>query len=785
MRFSENWLRTFVNPSLSSEALGHALTMAGLELEELEPAAPPFEKVVVAEVLSLVKHPDADRLNVCQVNAGGETLQIVCGASNVAAGLKVPCALVGAALPGGLAIKQAKLRGVESFGMLCSAKELGLAEEAQGLMVLPADAPVGQSIRQYLDLDDQLFTLKLTPNRSDCLSVLGIAREVSAITGTPLNVPQVGEIQAVCDKTLPVALEAPAACPRYAGRVIAGVNAKARTPDWMAQRLERSGLRAISPLVDVTNYVLLEMGQPLHAFDLAKIQGGITVRFAKEGERLALLNEQTVKLEADMLVIADQAGPLALAGIMGGAASAVGDATTDIFLESAFFAPGVIAGRSRRLGFGSDSSYRFERGVDFAATLKALDRATQLIVEICGGQPGPVAEAMAELPQREPVRLRVERVKRVLGIALDGKTIGDMLGRLGLAYGEQDGVFEITPPSYRFDLAIEEDFIEEVARLYGYDNVPAHPPKAATTMLPATESARSLSAVKRLLVDREYQEIVSYAFVDESWERDFAANADPVRLLNPIAAHMSVMRSTLVGGLVDILRANLNRKQARVRIFESGRCFAKAGGGFAQPNRIGGLCYGAAMPEQWGETARPVDFYDAKADVEALLWPAVARFEAAEHPAFHPGQSARVSLDGKAIGWVGVLHPRWRQAYDLPAAPAMFELDVEPLLQREKPVYQEVSKFPPVRRDLALVVREETAVQSLLDALQESLPETVVNLTLFDVYRGKGVDSDKKSLAFSVLLQDTRKTLTDEEVDAAMAHLVQVLTTRFDAKLRT
>jgi phenylalanyl-tRNA synthetase beta chain len=553
----------------------------------------------------------------------------------------------------------------------------------------------------------------------------------------------------------------------------------------MVQRLERSGLRSIGPLVDVTNYVLLELGQPLHAFDLAKIQGGIVARFAKAGEVLALLNEQIVKLEADMLVIADQAKPLALAGIMGGADSAVGDDTTDIFLESAFFSPGVIAGRSRRLGFGSDSSYRFERGVDFGATPRALDRATQLIVEICGGQPGPVTEAVAELPPRPPVKLRVKRVKRVLGIALDSKTIGDMLGRLGLAYSEGDGVFEVVPPSYRFDLAIEEDLIEEVARLYGYDNVPAHPPKAAMTMLPATESARGLVALKRLLVDREYQEIVSYAFVNEAWERDFAANAEPVRLLNPIAAHMSVMRSTLVGGLVDTLRANLNRKQSRVRVFESGRCFAKSGEGFVQPNRIGGLCYGAAVPEQWGEAARPVDFYDVKADVEALLWPAVARFEAAEHPAFHPGQSARIFLGGEAIGWVGVLHPKWRQAYDLPAAPALFELDLEPLLQREKPVYREVSKFPPVRRDLALLVKEETPVQDLLDALFQSLPETVVNLTLFDVYRGKGVDSDKKSLAFSVLLQDTRKTLTDEEVDAAIACLVQVLTTRFDAKLRT
>lgn len=785
MKFSENWLRTFVNPPLSSDELGHALTMAGLELEELESAAPAFDKVVVGEVVSLAKHPDADRLNVCQVNTGSEILQIVCGASNVAAGLKVPCALVGANLPGGLAIKQAKLRGVESSGMLCSAKELGLAEEAQGLLILPADAPVGQSIRDYLDLDDKLFTIKLTPNRADCLSVQGVAREVAAITGAPLMPLSLSEVKAACDKTLAVKLEAPEACPRYAGRVVAGVNAKVKTPDWMVKRLERSGLRSISALVDVTNYVLLEMGQPLHAFDLAKIKGGIQARFAASGEEIKLLNEQTVKLEADMLVIADDAKALALAGIMGGAESAVSDDTKDIFLESAFFAPSVIAGRSRRLGFGSDSSYRFERGVDFAATMTALDRATQLIVEICGGQPGPVCEEIAQLPARESVKLRMERVQRVLGVALDTAAIGGLLGRLCLQFAESGGVFEITPPSYRFDLAIEEDFIEEVARLYGYDNIPCAPPKGAMAMLPATESGRRVIDVKRLLASREYQEIVSYAFVNENWERDFVANANPVRLLNPIAAHMSVMRSTLIGGLVDTLRSNLNRKQPRVRIFETGRCFSKSSQGFDQPNRVGGLCYGDAEPEQWGERARQVDFYDVKADVEALCQPFALRFEAAEHPALHPGQSARVLLDGQSIGWIGALHPRWRQAYDLSSAPVLFELDLEPLLVREKASYREVSKFPPVRRDLAIVVDEKVSVQALLDAMNQSRPEAVADLTLFDVYRGKGVDSDKKSLAFRVLLQDTRKTLTDEEVDAAVAHLVQILTTQFDAKLRT
>ncbi|MHB9119084.1 MAG: phenylalanine--tRNA ligase subunit beta [Burkholderiales bacterium] len=784
MKFSENWLRSFVNPPLTSEQLAHALTMAGLEVEALESVAPPFANILVAEVLELAKHPEADRLNVCRVNAGGEALQIVCGAGNVAPGIKVPCAVVGAVLPGGMEIKRAKLRGVESHGMLCSAKELGLAESSDGLLVLAADAPVGASIRDYLGLDDKLFTLKLTPNRSDCLSLYGVAREVAAVTDCALTSLEIRPAAVASARKLALRVERPDACPRYAGRVITGIDPQAGTPPWMVRRLERSGLRSLGPVVDVSNYVLLELGQPMHAFDLAKIDGGITVRFAHPGERLRLLNEQTVDLQADMLVIADDAKALALAGIMGGADSAVSAATVDIFLESAFFSPAAIAGKSRQLGFGSDSSYRFERGVDFGNTVTALERATQLIQEICGGAAGEIVESVGPLPLRAPVAVRAERVRRVLGIDLDDATVGALLGRLRLECRADGGVFQITPPSYRFDLAIEEDFIEEVARLHGYEHIPEPSPRAALTLLPVPEDARALPALKQLLAACDYQEIISYAFVDEAWERDFAANAEPVRLLNPIAAQLSVMRSSLIGGLVDCLRTNLNRKQSRVRVFEAGGCFIRDGETIRQPVRLAGLCYGNALPEQWGEPSRGVDFFDVKADVEALFQPLSVRFEAAGHPAFHPGQSARISLHGEFAGWMGTLHPRWRQEYGLPGNAVVFELELPALLARKKPAYAEISKFPAMRRDLAVVVAEDVGVQAMLDALREGAPEMLTELSLFDVYRGKGIDSDHKSLAFQVLLQDTRKTLTDEEVDTVMARLLDLLVDRFDAKLR-
>jgi phenylalanyl-tRNA synthetase beta chain len=748
--------------------------MAGLEVEALEAVAPQFNNVVVGEVLEVVKHPNADRLNVCQVNVGEATpLTIVCGAANVAVGVKVPCARIGAKLPGDFVIKQAKVRSVESFGMLCSAKELGLAEESDGLWLLPADAPVGSSIRDFLELDDSLFTLKLTPNRSDCLSIAGVAREVAAIAGGTLHAVQGHAVAATVTDTLQINVEAKAACPLYCGRIVKDVNAAAATPVWMARRLERSGLRQINAVVDITNYVMLEQGQPLHAFDLAKLSGGITVRHARAAEKLTLLNNQAVELQSDMLVIADDAHALALAGIMGGADSGVATTTTDVFIESAFFTPDAIAGKGRRLALSTDSSYRFERGIDFAATRMALERATQLLLEICGGQAGAISEVRGAMPERPGILLRVSRVERVLGIALDAGQISALLQRLQFVFAQQGADFSVTPPSYRFDLTLEEDLIEELARLVGYDNIPALAPVAALNMLPQSELQRPLSRLRQLMVARDYQETVSYAFVDAKSELDLCANTAPVTLQNPIASHLAVMRSSLLSGLIAALRINLSRKQSRVRLFETGACFA--GASYAQNERFAGLCYGTQFAEQWGIAARNVDFFDVKADVEALFVPATLSFVAAAHPALHPGRSAQIKLNDQAVGWIGELHPQWVQQYDFPLAPVWFEVDMAALLQAKVPNAGELSKFPPVRRDLAVVVDENVTVQHLLAAMQVDQTPFVVEIALFDVYRGKGVENGKKSLAFRVLLQDTQKTLTDIEVEQSMLRLVAVL----------
>lgn len=783
MQFSESWLRTLVNPSLSSDELSHLLTMAGLEVEEMLPVAPAFDKVVVARVLSKEKHPDADRLNVLSVDVGqGEPLTIVCGAGNVSVDMKAPCALVGAKLPG-IEIKQAKVRGVASFGMMCSEKELGLAEESAGLMVLGNDAIVGQSIRQHLDLDDQLITLKLTPNRSDCLSLNGIAREVAALTGTVMQpVPQ-ASFKPTGKATHKVKVTAAAACPRYTGRVISGVNAKAATPAWMVQRLQRCGLRSISALVDVTNYVLLELGQPLHAFDLDKLNGDIDVRFARANEKIKLLNEQTVALQEDMLVIADGKGPVALAGIMGGADSAVDDATTDIFLESAFFSPSAIVGKSRVLGFGSDSSYRFERGVDFAATQIALDRATQLILDICGGQAGIVTEVQGGLPARPAVRLRTSRVHRVLGVALETGEIARIFTRLGMLFDQDGEEFRVTPPSYRFDISIEEDLIEEVARVHGYERILPLPIMARANILPLVETERTLAKLRQAMALRDYQETINYSFVETEWEHDLCGNDSPVALKNPIASQMSVMRSGLLGGLLGVLRTNLARRQPRVRVFEIGGCFRAEAGHYVQDERLAGLSYGGAVPEQWGVASRHVDFYDVKGDVEALFAPNALTFQAASHPASHPGRSARILLDGRAIGWLGELHPQWQQKYELQQSAVWFEVELAAVTQSRLPRLRDISRYPPVRRDLAVLVDEVVTVQSLIDEMSTAKAPGVVEIALFDVYRGKGVEQGKKSLAFRVLLQDTQKTLTDDQIEENMTCLVAAMQ-RLGAQLR-
>ncbi len=784
MKFSEHWLRSLCNPPLATQALADTLTFGGIEVELVEPVAPAFDNVVVAEVLSVTRHPDADRLNVCEVDAGGNRLTIVCGAPNVSVGMKAPLARAGAVLPGGLSIKRAKVRGVESHGMLCSAKELGLSEDATGLLALAEDAANGTDVRQILDLDDVLFTTKPTPNRGDCLSIVGVAREVAALTGTAYKPPHRAAVRAEHSGAVPVKLEAPDACPRYCGRMVVGVRADATTPEWMAQRLLRSGLRTISAIVDITNYVMLEQGQPLHAFDARKLSGGITVRSAEAGESIELLNGETVKLDPRHLVIADDRQAVALAGIMGGAATAVDGETADIFLESAFFQPDVIAGKSRELGFGSDSSYRFERGVDYAATRDALDRATELVLEICGGKAGPVTEALATLPRRTPVPLRLPRVRRLLGVDIEPAVAEDILNRLGCQAVRGADHWLVTPPSFRFDIAIEEDLVEELVRVYGYDRVPATTPVTAAAMLPLAEESRSYGAIRHLMAGRDYQEVVTYSFVDRAWETDFCANDAPIALANPIASHMNVMRSSVIGGLVDCVAFNARHKQPRVRVFEVGRCFSGADAERKQPWRLGGAAYGTAVEEQWGSAGRRVDFYDVKADVESLLVPRAVRFEAAQHPALHPGKSARVVCDGAHAGWIGELHPRWQQKYDLASAPVVFELDLDVVRRTPLPAHAAISRFPPVRRDMAAIFDETVRYDAILEALHAHKPPIVADIEVFDVYRGADLGKGKKSLAFRVLLQDTRKTLTDAEVESAVAQLRELLQQQFNAKLR-
>lgn len=809
MQFPESWLRTFVDPQLTTEELSHALTMAGLEVESLRPAAPPTSKIVVGRVLEVVKHPDADKLNVCQVDAGtGSVLNIVCGAPNVAPGIKVPVALVGAQLPpaeeGGapFMIKLSKLRGVQSEGMLCSARELKLSEDHSGLMILPEDTPLGQDIREALNLDDTVFEIKLTPNKADCLSVFGVARETAAITGAPLTPLAIEPVAVKLSERLPVKLAAPDLCGRFSGRVIRGVNARAKTPQWMVQRLERSGQRSISALVDISNYVMLELGRPSHVFDLDKIHGGIEVRWGRRGESMKLLNGNTVELDETVGVIADDHQVESLAGIMGGDSTAVTLDTTNVYLEAAFWWPDSIRGRARKYNFSTDAAHRFERGVDYETTALHIERITRLILDICGGEAGPVDDHVANLPQRPPVTMRVARAQRVIGVAIDADEMARIFTRLGLRYEFDGETFAVTPPSYRFDIEIEEDLIEEVARIYGFEKIPARPPVAANVMRPTHETRRSIHTLRHALAARDYAETINFSFVDESWERDFAGNEAPIRVVNPIASQLSVMRTTLFGSLIDVLRHNLNRRAERVRVFEAGRVFLRDSTvgasemtveGYAQPKRIGALAYGPAVEEQWGSPARMVDFFDVKGDVEALFAPRVARFVKAPHPALHPGRSARIELEGQAVGWIGELHPRWMQQYDLPHAPILFEVDADALVARTLPTPTDVSKYPPVRRDIAVVVDQSVEVQALLDEMQKALDEDackfVQRVALFDEFRAKsstsgGMAAHEKSLAFRVTLQDTGGTLQDETVDSAVKALVDRLARVYGARLR-
>ncbi len=788
MQFSENWLRTFVDTKLNSAELNHALTMAGLEVEDEQPAGAVFSHVVIGEIVATEKHPDADRLQLCKVNIRAETLQIVCGASNARVGIKVPCALVGAQLPSmngmpGISIKQAKVRGVDSFGMLCSSKELGLATDASGLLELPFDAPVGQDIREYLNLNDNLLTLKLTPNRADCLSILGIARDVAAITGASLITPTIKPADITAQRTMAVLVNSPDACSAYFGRVLEGVNAQAKTPDWMVRNLERSGVRSISVIVDITNYVLLELGQPMHAFDLAKLGDHISVRFAKEVEELKLLNGSEVKLKDDDLVIADNNGAIALAGIMGGEPTSVTETTTDIFLESAFFTPDAIAGKARRLGLSTDSSFRFERGVDFGNTLNALERATALVLEICGGQAGTITQAITSLPTRNMVNLRHKRLLSVLGIAISLPEVGQLLAQLGFEFTENESVFAVKAPTYRFDIAREEDLIEEIARLHGYDKIPAIAPQATLNMLAAPEASLNKTWVADVLQVNGYQEVVTYSFVDEAWERDLMGNASPIKLKNPIASNLSVMRSGLWGGLLDALTYNLNRKQERAMLFEMGASYFATNNTYHEQMNVAGLCYGTSMPEQWAAQTKEVDFYDAKAHVDSLTH-GQAEYHAETHPALHPGQSARVYLRGKAVGWLGKLHPKWQQQYGLQKNTILFELALADLLQTQVAKYEEVSKFLPIRRDIAVIVDADLPVEAIISTVKKANISLLQEIQLFDVYQGKGIAENQKSLAFLVLMQDTHKTLLDIEAEATMTELLKLLQKQFGATLR-
>jgi phenylalanyl-tRNA synthetase beta chain len=686
--------------------------------------------------------------------------------------------------------------------MLCSARELKLSEDHSGLMILPEDTPIGQDIRDTLNLDDTVFEIKLTPNKADCLSVFGVARETAAITGAELKPLAIAPVEVKLSDRLPVKIAAPDLCGRFSGRVIRGVNARAKTPQWMVDRLERSGQRSISALVDISNYVMLELGRPSHVFDLDKIHGGIEVRWGRRGETLKLLNGNTVELDEGVGVIADDRQVESLAGIMGGDSTAVTLDTANVYLEAAFWWPDSIRGRARQYNFSTDAAHRFERGVDYDTTAQHLERITRLILDICGGEAGPVDDQIVNLPQRTPVTMRVARAQRVIGIAIEAEEMARIFTRLGLDYEFDGEIFIVTPPSYRFDIEIEEDLIEEVARIYGFEKIPARPPVAANEMRATNETQRSIHALRHALAARDYAETVNFSFVDESWERDFAGNETPVRVLNPIASQMSVMRTTLFGSLINVLRHNLNRRADRVRVFEAGRVFLRDASvpasemtveGYAQPKRIGALAYGPAADEQWALATRAVDFFDVKADVEALFAPRIARFVKAEHPALHPGRSARIELDGRSVGWIGELHPRWMQQYDLPHAPILFELDAEALMARALPAPTDVSKYPPVRRDIAVVVDQNVPVQALLDEMQQALGEDackfVQRVALFDEFRAKsstsgGMAAHEKSLAFRVTLQDAGGTLQDETVELAVKTLVDRLARVYGARLR-
>ena len=808
MQFPESWLREFCNPPINTQQLADTLTMAGLEVEEMRSVAPAFSKVVVGCIISAEQHPNADRLRVCQVDVGQtQPLSIVCGAPNARMGIKVPCALVGAELPTGedgkpFVIKQSQLRGVESQGMLCSAKELHLSQESAGLLELSLEATAGQDIREHLQLDDTLFTLKLTPNLAHCLSVYGIARELSALTGAPLRQTEFPRIDVQTQEVLPVRVEATDLCGRFSGRVLKNVNPKASTPAWMVERLSRCGQRSVSPLVDISNYVMFELGRPSHIFDLDKIHDGLVVRWGKAGETLKLLNGNTVEIDGKVGVIADASQVESLAGIMGGDATAVSDDTRHIYIEAAFWWPQAVAGRSRRFNFSTDAGHRFERGVDPEHTVEHIERITRLVLDICGtpqSQVGPIDDYQLNMPVRKPVAMRVARANKVLGVDLSQQRMADALRGLGLAVSEALGVITVTPPSFRFDITIEEDLIEEVARMVGFDQLPSTAPLAPITPHLIPENQRHPFALRRSLAALGYQETINFSFVDAQWEKDLAGNADPVQLLNPIASHMSVMRSSLIGSLLQVVKFNADRKASRVRVFEVGRVFHKSPDtedslqsvkGLDQPMMFAGMAWGPVNELAWNVEKKNADFFDVKADVEAIFAPRNIQFEAAEHPALHPGRCARISSDGLVLGWLGELHPKWRQQWDLSHAPVVFELQLDALLKRTVPVATAVPKLQAVERDIAVVVKEEISHHDLMNCIHSAFTQGLLqDAVLFDVYRpakeGGNVAVGEKSLAVRLTMQSTDATLTDTQIEQAVQAVVQQLTQQLNARLRT
>lgn len=794
MFVSESWLRTLVNPSLDSDALCHRLTMAGLEVEDVISAAPFFSGVVVAEITAIAPHPDADRLRVCQVNTGSETVQIVCGAPNARLGLKAPLAQLGAVLPGDFKIGEAKMRGVASFGMLCSAKELGIADDTDGLLELSANAPVGTDIRDFLDLDDQIIEIKMTPNRADCLSMLGVAREVSALTGQAMSLPSFAPVPVSIDDRLPVRIDAPDLCARFAGRVVKGINANAVTPDWMIKRLERAGQRSLSALVDISNYVMLELGRPTHVFDLAKIQAGLEVRWGKVGEKLTLLSGKEIELSEQVGVIASGGVPQSLAGIMGGEYSAVSpETTTDIYIEAAFWWPEAIMGRARQYKFHSEASHRFERGVDYDHVTEHLERMTQLVLAICGGQAGPIDDQQVNLPQPHEVSMRLTRCNRILGIPVSADEVSQIFTGLGFDYTVKNDVFTVTSPSYRFDLRIEEDLIEEVARIYGFERIPDQAPMARADMLVEPETLNGPHLLRAKVAALDYQEVINFAFVEQDWETNYAGNLNPIRLLNPIASQLSVMRSSLLGGLLANIEHNARHRQTRVRVFELAKVFMRDASvessdlsvaGVHQPLRLAGAAWGPVEPEQWGQKTRMVDFFDLKSDIENLFGSGAKQlcFVAASHPALHPGRSARIDLNGQAVGWLGELHPQWLQQLDInsSSAPILFELEASALSYAPMPEVLAQSRQPVVQRDLAFWVDTAVSYQQITDTLTATIQADanlaiVKDFRLFDVWKADA-NASEQSLAIHFWLQDTQATLDDVQVEQSMQALLAALT---------